>query len=630
MKPSQSVRKKNSPVAPELASALQLYKLGLLQEAERGFQKFLHKYPAHAEGLHLCGLAVHAQGRHQEAARLIERAIAREPGRATFHLNLALCLAALGEQSALHHLRIAVKIQPDLIDAWFNLGVLYSRDQNNEAAVASYRKLLALSPNHVTALNNLGELLSRMGHHEEAARLLSHALTLSPDFTDAQYNLARLILDEESAKAAELLSRVTKTRDQWVDAHRLYAKAQAKHGDHTEALATLSRAMAIAPADPNVHNDVGLIQLDMGNLTASKHAFEEALALEPQHVHALYNLAFSLKADKNPALLENIRSVLGTTESLSSDMRSMLHFAAGHLYEAEEDYDAAFGEFKQANQLKGAAYDAGQVEAHFAAIKAVFTPDLFARYDCGYAGTQAIFIVGMPRSGTTLTEQIVASHPQAAGAGELLLVNQMANRLGSLLHTEESYPACVPELNCDLVRQLAEDYTQQLARRGGKEALKISDKMPGNFVHLGLISLVLPHAKIIHCQRDPLDTCVSCFTANFTGALPYAYDLSHLAHYFRCYQDLMAHWEQVLPQPIHTVVYERLVEHPEQEIRNLIDFLDLPWSEQCLKPHRTQRTVETASNVQVRQPIYRNAVNRSARYSQYLDALRAGLGHSAG
>lgn len=626
MKPPQSVRKKNSPLVQELASGLQLYKLGLLQEAERSFQKFLHKFPAHSEALHLCGLAVHAQGRHQEAARFIERAIAREPHRATFHLNLALCLGALGEQSALQHLRIAVKLQPELIDAWFNLGVLYSCDQDNDAAVASYRKLLALSPNHVTALNNLGELLSRMGHHEEAARLLSHALTLSPDFTDAQYNLARLILDEEPAKAAHLLSKVMKTRFQWVDAYRLYAKAQAKNGEHSKALITLSRALEIAPADPNVHNDLGLIQLDMGNLNASKHAFEGALALEPKHAHALYNLAFLVKADENPALLENIKSVLDGSESLPSDTCSMLHFAAGHLHEAERDYDAAFREFEQANQQKGAEYDAGQVEAHFAAIKAVFTPELFAQYDCRYEGTQAVFIVGMPRSGTTLTEQIVASHPQAAGAGELLLFNQMANRLGGLLQTEESYPVCIPKLNCDLIRELAEDYAEQLIRRGGKGALKISDKMPGNFVHLGLISLMMPQAKIIHCQRDPLDTCVSCFTSNFAGFLPYTYDLAHLGHYYRCYQDLMAHWDQVLPQPIHTVVYERLVSDPEHEIRNLIDFLDLPWSEQCLTPHRTQRAVETASNVQVRRPIYRNAVNRAARYRKYLGKLRDGLG----
>lgn len=598
--------------------------MGLLQEAEQILQTFLRKHPTHAEALHLCGLAVHAQGRHAEAARLIERAIARDAGRATFHLNLALCLAALGQPTATHHLRLAVKMQPDLTDAWFNLGVLYSRDQDNAAAIASYRKVLALAPSHLTALNNLGELLSRMGQYDEAARLLSHALQLSPNFTDAQYNLARLILDEQPAKASHLLNQVMQARPRWVDAYRLYAKAQAKNGEHAAALDTLTRALEIAPADPDLRNDLGLIQLEMGDLAASQQTFERALALEPGHVHALYNLAFSVKAEENPALLEKLNAAIAGAEDSASEMRAMLHFAAGHLHEAGQDYDAAFGEFERANRLKGAIYDANKVEAYFAAIKAVFTPELFARYDCKYEGTQAVFIVGMPRSGTTLTEQIVASHPQAAGAGELLLCNQMANGLGTLLNAPESYPACVPKLSCDLIRQLAEDYTQELIRRGG-DAVKISDKMPGNFVHLGLITLLLPHAKIIHCQRDPLDTCVSCFTANFTGYLPYAYDMAHLGHYYRCYQDLMTHWKRVLPHPIHTMEYEQLIADPEREIRSLMAFLGLPWNDQCLAPHRTKRAVTTASNVQVRQPIYRHAVNRSDRYTNHLDPLRQAL-----
>lgn len=624
MKPPHSVRKQNKPLAPELASGLQLYKMGLLQEAEQAFQTFLHKHPAHADALHFCGLAVHAQGRHLEAARLIERAIARDAGRATFHLNLALCLAALGQQAALHHLRIAVQIQPDSVDAWFNLGVLYSRDQDHAAAIVSYRKVLALAPDHPTALNNLGELLARMGQHDEAARLLGHALKLSPDFTDAQYNLAHLILDEQAAKASQLLGQVIKARPQWVDAYRLYAKAQAKNGDHAAALDTLMQALEIAPADPNLHNDLGLIQLEMGNLSASQQSFESALALEPGHVHALYNLAFSVKAEENPALLEKLHAAIAHAGDSSSELRAMLHFAAGHLHEAGHDYDAAFGEFEQANRLKGAVYDASQVEAHFAAIKAVFTPELFARYDCKYEETPAVFIVGMPRSGTTLTEQIVASHPQAAGAGELLLFNQMANGLGTLLNSGESYPACVPQLTCEVIDQLAKDYTQELIRRGG-DAVKISDKMPGNFVHLGLIALILPHAKIIHCRRDPVDTCVSCFTANFTGYLPYVYDLTHLGHYYRCYQDLMAHWAHVILNPIHTLEYEHLIADPDREIRSLLAFIGLPWNVQCLTPHRTRRAVVTASNVQVRQPIYSHAVNRSARYTHYLDPLRHAL-----
>lgn len=618
-------QKKRKPFPTELTSGLQLYKLGLMLEAEQVFQKFVHKHPGHADALHFCGLTAHSLGRHAEAASLIERAIIIEPRRAIFHLNLSLCLAALGQRTAIEHLRRAVEMQPDLVDAWYNLAVLYSQEKNDAAAEESYRKLLALAPNHLTALNNLGDLLSRMGRNDEAARVLSRALELSPNFTDAQYNLARLILDEQPAKAALLLDQVIRARPEWIDAYRLYSKAQAKNGAHATALDMLIRALEKAPAEANLQNDVGLIQLEMGDLASSHRAFEKALAIDSTHVHALYNLAFSVKAEKNPALLAKLNAVIQNSEDLPSDMRAMLHFAAGHLQEAGQDYDAAFKEFEQANKLKGAVYDANQVEAHFAAIKTVFTPDLIAEYACHNDFDQPVFIVGMPRSGTTLTEQILASHPQATGVGELILLNQMANTLGDILKTEEKYPACISHLNCDIANQLAKAYLNELRRRAGKDAVRISDKMPGNFVHLGLIALLLPNAKIIHCQRNPLDTCVSCFTANFTGFLPYAYNLTHLGHYYRCYQDLMAYWASVMPVPFHTMEYERLIADPEVEIRRLIDYLDLPWSDDCLTPHQTARAVATASNVQVRTPIYRHAVNRSARYIKHLDSLRRAL-----
>lgn len=617
-------------IAIQLEKGIRLLKSGQLAEARLAFEKILRKQPGNAEALHFCGVALLKQGRHEEASMLIKRAIACKP-QATTYFNLALCLAAQDRrEEAIKQLVSALRLQPDLIDAWYNLGVLHDQAGNDEAAISSYQKLLLLAPDHLAALNNLGDLFSRMERNAEAAQLLRRALALRPDFTDAQYNLARLILDEYPAEAARLLKSIVQIRPGWVDACRLYARALARSGSHETALDVLEQALAHAPQEANLHNDLGLIRLELGHISAAQTAFKQAVEREPRHTHALYNLTFSVKAAANPLLLDNLKTAIEHSEQLPSEERAMLHFAAGHLLEAARDYDAAFIEFLQANTLKNVIYQPAQTQAHFDAVKNLFTPELFAQFSSGLDSEQAVFIVGMPRSGTTLAEQIIASHPLASGAGELLLFNQLVNGLGAILKTELRYPDCVRQLTPSVARELAQGYLRELQRRGGEQSLKITDKMPGNFVNLGLIALLLPQAKIIHCQRDPINTCVSCFTANFTGFLPYAYNLAHLGHYYRCYEDLMAHWAKVLPLSIYTLKYEELVSHPEQEIPRLIDFVGLPWNDSCLTPHQTQRTVSTASNVQIREPIYRRSIDRAAHFRNHLDPLRQALmGYSA-
>ena len=612
-------------IAIQLEKGIRLLKSRQFAEAILAFEKILRKHPGNAEALHFCGVAMHQQGRHKEAVKFIERAIARLP-RANFYLNLALCYAALGKHAeAIKQLVSALSLHPELIDAWYNLGVLYGQIHNYEAAISSYQKLLALSPNHLAALNNLGDLLSRVDRKGEAERALRQALTLRPDFTDAQYNLARLILDEHPESAAKLLKEVVQARPQLVDACRLYARALARSGIHEAAHDVLESALASAPHEANLYSDFGLVCLELGKLDAAKFAFEQAIDREPRHTHALYNLTFSVKAAANPVLLDKIKVALDHSEQLPSEESAMLHFAAGHLLEAACDYDAAFMEFLRANKLKNVPYEPAQTQANFEAIKNFFTPEVFAQFSSDIDAEQAVFIVGMPRSGTTLAEQIIASHPLASGAGELLLFNQIANGLGAILKSELAYPECVRYLTTPIARELAQRYLGELQRRGGEQSQKITDKMPGNFVHLGLIALLLPKAKIIHCHRDPLNTCLSCFTANFTGFLPYAYDLGHLGHYYRCYEDLMAHWKKVLPLSIYTLSYEDLVSNSEKEIRSLIDFVGLPWSDSCLTPHQTRRAVSTASNVQIREPIYKRSIDRAANFSSHLELLRQAL-----
>ena len=621
------IKKSTSPLPQELSIGAKQLQTGRVAEAAQTFNQFLTKHPEHAEALHFAGLAANALGQYQDAARLIQKAIDRSPKRAAFYLNLALVFAAQGQaSSALAHMKTATQLQPSLMEAWYNLGVLSTQAGELDEAIQCYRKVLTLSTTHLAALNNLAELLARIDQKTEAAELLRRALRYRPNFPDAQYNLARLLSDDAPDEAAHLFSEVTKARPGFIDAHRLHAKALARTGRHQAALALLQQVAISAPNDAHLHNDLGLIQMELGRLDDAQNEFQQTLSLTPQHAHALYNLAFMVKSAANPILLTRINAALDSAESMPDEERALLHFASGHLLESAQEYDQAFLHFQQANQLRHVSYDPAETERYFESIKASFDQAFFSKHEnFGAADDVPVFIVGMPRSGTTLVEQIFASHPQAAGAGELIAFNQLANGLKNLLKSSRNFPECIEELPSALAQDLARAYLQELRRRGGAGMLRISDKMPGNFVNLGLIALLFPRAKIIHCQRDALDTCVSCFTSNFTGFLPYTYNLKHLGHYYRQYQSLMAHWERALPQQIYSVQYEQLVADPAQEIPKLIEYIGLVWDERCLSPHQTQRAVSTASNVQVREPIYRRSVSRATRFTPHLSDLLAEL-----
>ena len=231
---------------------------------------------------------------------------------------------------------------------------------------------------------------------------------------------------------------------------------------------------------------------------------------------------------------------------------------------------------------------------------------------------------GMPRSGTTLIEQIMASHPQVHGAGELNLIHRMASEFPSLLGSATPYPQCIAQATAQKLERIAQTYLGELQKRGGK-ASRVTDKAPINFLHLGLIDLLFPGARVIHCARDPLDTCLSCYFQPFSGEYSFTYDLGHLGAYYRLYENLMVHWRQILRVPVFEVRYEELVADQERMIRALIEFCGLPWDDRCLKFYETERTVATASFDQVRKPIYAGSVGRWRRYEAYLEPLISAL-----
>lgn len=258
----------------------------------------------------------------------------------------------------------------------------------------------------------------------------------------------------------------------------------------------------------------------------------------------------------------------------------------------------------------------------FAALKEAFTPEVFKQHSCRASPSSVpVFIVGMPRSGTTLTEQIIASHPDAAGAGELKAFADLLN-----LHATIDADMGRVTLPSDAgAGRIVEGYLAALTEER-EDALRVTDKMPFNFLNLGMIQLLFPNATIIHCRRDPMDICLSCFCQNFTDGMAFSLRLETLGFYYRLYDDLMRHWRAVLPNPILEVDYERVTGQPEEVIRQIIDFCGLPWDDSCLAPHETRRQVNTASIWQVRQPIYRSSVAKWKKYERHLGPLKAALG----
>lgn len=463
-----------------------------------------------------------------------------------------------------------------------------------------YREVLRLEPRQGDALNLLGTLANQVGKPEAAIDYIRQAVAVQPLEPEFHANLAT------AYKAA---GDVTQAVSHYREALRLKPEALAPRVHLADALleqGNLDEALTEAQAVLRQERRSGLAWCVLGELVGQgKHAFAEA---DVRHMQAL--------------LADN---------RLDIHEASVVAFTLAAHWEKQGDYDQAFDCYRRANDLKrevyrrdNKAFDQHKHRQLIDSLIAFFTPEFFARTK--YFGADSavpVFVVGMVRSGTSLVEQILASHPLVHGAGELRDIDQTATELPQRLNTTTAYPDCLSGIDPALTRTLAYTYLQRLARHSGA-VLRVVDKMPHNYLHLGLIALLFPNARIVHCRREPMDVCASAYFQNFKW-LPYAASLDDIAFYHRHYERLMDHWRRVLPLQIKEVVYEEMVAHQERETRELIGYCGLEWDERCLAFYRSERPVQTASKLQVRQPIYTRSVARWKRFESQLQPLRAAL-----
>ena len=496
-----------------------------------------------------------------------------------------------------------------------------------DEAIEAYRRAIAIQPGFADAWSNLGTSLHHAGHYEEGMAALRRGAGARPrqrafrprhpplDAWRFRRRLSSLLIDqkqvEEAAAAAERALALAPDNH---DAVNLMSRIAFERGSLEDSLAFYRRALALKPDLADAHNNMGNVLKELGHLDDARAAYLKALELDPKSTGVYVNLADAMRFSPGDPHLAAMQALAAEPEDLTAAHRLELDFALAKAYADLKDHDdRSFGHLLRANAGKCAAirYDEAAIMALFNRSEAAFSAELFAAHAGQGESTAApIFVLGMPRSSTALIEQILASHPQVHGAGELGALNEMANQLRGPDGNIVPYPEFVPALEAPAIREIGARYLAKL-RMLAPSAAHVTDKMPSNYYFAGLIHLALPNARIIHARRDPVDTCMSCFSKLFTAEQNHTYDLGELGRYYARYEGLMAHSRRVLPAGrMLDVRYEDVVADLEGEARRILVHCGLAWDARCLAFHQTERPVRTASDSQVRQPIYRNAIGR--------------------
>jgi tetratricopeptide (TPR) repeat protein len=547
---------------------------------------------AELDGLFALAQLEASAGRLAKAAEIYQQilALAPESAEANNYLGNVLLMQGKLDEAVARYER-ALALQPDLVEPHNNLGIILRAQGKLDRAVAQLEQALVLRPDFVEAHNNLGNVLKEQGKLDDAAAQYEHALALRPNLIEAHYNLGTIL------------------------------RAQ---GKLDEAVSRFERALALRPNYAEALRSLAKVFKEQGKFDQASARYEQMLSLQPDFAEAHYERTDLKTFQAGDADLAALEALAADTDHLPPRKKVYVHFALGKALEDAGDYQRAFEHLLLGNALKRREvhYDEAAFHKYLRLIAEVFDSRLLDRFQgMGDPSSAPIFVLGMPRSGSTLVEQILASHPQVHAAGELWDLDRIATAISDTGGRPVPFPQSIRTLSSDNLRQLGQAYLASLPPLAeGRQ--RITDKMPKNFVYIGLIRLILPNARIIHTRRDPVDTCISCFSRLFTTGLTYSYDLAELGRYYCRYHDLMAHWRSVLSAgAMLDVSYERVVDNIEEHARRLIEYCGLPWDDRCLSFHETKRQIATPSNVQVRRPLYRSSLARWRRYEAYLAPL---------
>jgi tetratricopeptide (TPR) repeat protein len=618
------------PDFPDAAAKLArvLVSQGKLSEAEQSLRAYLEVRPRSATALVSLGEVHHARRELSQAIECYSQALDIEPGVADVHYRLGVAWKALGKlPEAERSFREAYRLQPDFADAAVKLASILLNQRRHAEAEHCLRGYLGRHPRSAEALVGLGELHDSRRELQEAIAFYRRALDIDPNLAHAHYRLgnALQILGAVEEAIAPYQTAV-KLNPVFTDAYTGLGNAFANCGRAPEARAAYSRALEINPdCIMAIIGDAALYERE-GDYQA---AYDRILPLVQRGVeHPMLGTTFASicrhfgRSDEGIAYLERLLQ----GEVLWGRQEEQVRRTLGKFYDKRGRYQEAFAHYRRANALRSSHYDPDAHVATIDGIIATFSSTAMAAAPRSTNGSQRpVFIVGMPRSGTSLTEQILSSHPDVFGAGELFEITKIAQRLaGASTATGPDYRSGIQGLTQDVVDTLAARYLSYIEDLDS-QAARVTDKLPGNHQHLGVIALLFPKARVVHCMRDPRDDCLSIYFQHLAEGVGWAHDLRSLGHYYRQYERLMAHWRSVLDIPMLEIRYEELVTNQEAVSRQLIEFIGLDWDARCLAFHETQRVVATPSYDQVREPMYTSSMARWKNYESAIGPLITAL-----
>jgi tetratricopeptide (TPR) repeat protein len=594
------VVKKNILIGAKKKEAFALFQSSQWVQAKLLYSQICKLDPMDAEAWFFLGMINGQMGALAEAETCFLRSVENQPNRPEIHYNLARTLESQGYlDRALESYRVAIRLKSDFAAAYTNAGSLCQAQGKLDDALEYQRAAVRLSPELAEAHYNLGNVLKEKGHYAESALHYRNALRIREDFVEAELNLGSVLI---------------------------YT------GQHDNAMESFLKVLSLDPGNVNAVANMARCDAARGDFKAARARLQPFLNTDNPDIGVAVEFAAlcrsAEKCDEPIALLE--RALSRDVSSLGNrDLFARGQFELGRLYDLKNDFERAFKHVQTGNMLQLQIHRCN-IQEHIKQVDALiesYNPELMARAPrTRIASQRPVFIVGMPRSGTSLVEQILASHPAVFGAGELSVMKNIASDLPAILASQAPYPRCLSELRQGHVDKMAQRYLAHIEALS-LDAIRVIDKMPSNFLELGLINLLFPEAYVIHCVREPLDTCLSCYFQSFGPGLSFTSDLSSLGTYYRQYQRLMDHWNKVLDIALMEVRYEELIADQEGISRALLAFCGLEWDERCLRFYDTERIVNTASNNQVRRPLYKQSMDRWKNYEAYLTPLKEALNY---
>ena len=602
------------------------YQAGEIKEASRLLEKILRKKSNDIEACIILGSLYVDNELYSKAVPLLRRAVNSKPDNIIAKGNLAVALQNTNQLKEAINLFENLSIShPDDANVWFNLALSYAEIDKDDTRIRKcYQRVLQNDPKHTGALINLGKIYKDDNFFIDSEELLQKAINIDPTNPVAYFNLAELY--SKFGEHNEAIEQYKKCIAYGMEIDQVYVKIGKVHEalrNYDAAQKSYQEIDKLPGAQPVACLNQGILQKLLGDFQRATELLRNAI----EHDHSFSTAYFNLSDLQALELkdIEKISSLL--TKDITDNDKIRLYFALFNYHNANKDYGNAFVNLQKGCELKrrSQAYDINNEANDLSAVKNFFTTDRIKSLQPNkQRDLTPVFILGMPRSGTSLVEQILASHPEVYGAGELGYIKNIIDKHLRTVENPDAYPSALQNITTDVIQKMGDEYLARL-RKMNKDRMFITDKLPHNFLYIGFIKTILPNARIIHCKRNPMDTCWSVYTHLFDGKHSYSYQLDELARHYKLYKDIMNHWHSILPGQVYDISYEDLISDPESNIQQLLSACGLEWDHACLDFHKNKRGVATASATQVRKPINKSAVKRWAPYEDKLTPLISGL-----